>query len=154
MSDRYEMRPIGMVRGGRLDQADTHWGGVVSTIALDRERFGPEALAGLADFSHVDVVFICHMVDERSISTRARHPGGRYDWPLVGIFADREADRPNRLGVTTCELVGSAGLDVRVRGLDAIAGTPVIDLKPHVAETVPGTVRQPPWISERLRNHW
>ncbi|MDY7102021.1 MAG: TrmO family methyltransferase [Actinomycetota bacterium] len=154
MSERYEIRPIGMVRGGRLDQGDDRWGGIVSTIALDRERFGPETLAGLGDFSHVDVIFICHMVDERAISTRARHPGNRFDWPLVGIFAEREADRPNRLGLTTCELVGVAGVDVRVRGLDATAGTPIVDLKPHITEGLPERTRQPAWISERLRNHW
>ena len=59
------------------------------------------------------------------------------------------------MGITTCELVDVDGLDVHVRGLDAIDGTPVLDIKPHVREFGPrGEVRQPAWISELMADYW
>lgn len=138
------MRPIGHVRGGRTEAFDDDWGDVEAVVALDGSQFEPDALAGLDQFSHLDVVFVFHLVDATSVVAGARHPRGRDDWPAVGIFAQRAKARPNRIGVTTCELVGVDGLDVRVRGLDAIDGTPVLDLKPHLAEFgARGPVRQP-----------
>src|SRR5690606_8010316 len=125
-----ELEPIGWVRGGRAEATDDDWDREVCEIELDADRFGPDALAGLADFSHVEVVFQFHQVAEADVQTGARHPRGRTDWPLVGIFAQRGRVRPNRLGVTTCRVLGVDGLRVRVRGLDAIDGTPVLDLKP------------------------
>ena len=85
----------------------------------------------------------------------ARHPRGNEAWPKVGIFAQRASSRPNRLGVTTCELIGVDGLDVRVRGLDAIDATPVLDIKPHLREFEPRSdVRQPSWSSELMAGYW
>ncbi|MDT0347467.1 TrmO family methyltransferase domain-containing protein [Streptomyces litchfieldiae] len=89
------------------------------------------------------------------VHTGARHPRGNADWPLVGIFAQRGKDRPNRLGVSRCWLLGVEGLDVRVRGLDAVHGTPVLDLKPYMAEFGPqGEVRQPDWATELMRAYY
>ncbi|MEM7341907.1 MAG: SAM-dependent methyltransferase [Actinomycetota bacterium] len=151
----FELRPIGTVRGGRAEPIDDDWGAVEATIELDADQFGPEVLAGLADFSHLDVVFVFDQVDEAKINLGSRHPRGRTDWPLVGIFAQRAKARPNRLGVTTCELVTVDGLSVSVRGLDAIDGTPVVDLKPHVREfQARGEVRQPEWITELMAQYW
>jgi tRNA (Thr-GGU) A37 N-methylase len=84
-----------------------------------------------------------------------RHPRGNPDWPRVGIFAQRGKDRPNRLGVSRCELLRVDRSAVRVRGLDAVDGTPVLDLKPWMAEFGPrGDVRQPAWASELMRGYW
>lgn len=146
--------PIGRVEGGRAEPVDDDWGEVVAEIVLD-ERFPADALDGLAAFSHLDVVFVFDRVDEASVTVGARHPRGREDWPRVGIFAQRAKGRPNRLGVTTCELLGVEGRRVRVRGLDAIDGTPVLDLKPYLAEFAPRTpVRQPAWSRELMRRYW
>jgi tRNA (Thr-GGU) A37 N-methylase len=77
------------------------------------------------------------------------------DWPLVGILAQRAKMRPNRLGVTSCRLVGVEGLTVRVAGLDAIDGTPVLDLKPVMNEFLPrGGITQPAWATELMRGYW
>jgi tRNA-Thr(GGU) m(6)t(6)A37 methyltransferase TsaA len=150
-----EIVAIGMVRGGRREPTDDDWGAVVATIELDPEKFDSDALAGLDDFSHVEVVYVFHLVDESSITVGARHPRERADWPLVGIFAQRGRSRPNRLGVTVCELVDVDGLTVTVRGLDAIDGTPVVDLKPYMREFAPrGTVTQPAWSSELMQGYW
>lgn len=150
----FEVVPIAAVRGGRVEPIDDDWGVVVSEIVLD-ERFPPDALDGLDTFSHVEVVYLFDQVDEGTITVGARHPRGNADWPRVGIFAQRAKGRPNRLGLSTCEIVGVAGRVVTVRGLDAIDGTPVLDLKPYMVEFSPRTkVRQPPWTHELMRDYW
>jgi tRNA-Thr(GGU) m(6)t(6)A37 methyltransferase TsaA len=154
MTDEVVLRPIAHVVGGRSEPIDDDWGRVEATIVLD-ERFDEDAIAGLGDFSHVDVIFFFHLVDEAKIEQGARRPRGREDWPLVGVFSQRNKARPNRLGVSTCELVSVEGRSLHVRGLDAIDGTPVLDIKPHVTGFGPrGDVREPEWIKELMEGYW
>jgi len=155
MTRQFVVTPVGHVRSPRTEPLDDDWGAVESTITFDDTRFGPDVLQGLEDFSHIDVGYLFDQVDPDDVNLSARHPRNREDWPRVGIFAQRAKARPNRLGVTTCDLIGVAGLTVTVRGLDAIDGTPVLDLKPHVAEFGPrGPIRQPAWITELMANYW
>ncbi|HVT78056.1 MAG TPA: SAM-dependent methyltransferase [Acidimicrobiales bacterium] len=150
-----DISPIGYVRGGRTEAIDDHWGDVEAVIELDALQFDADVTAGLAEFSHLEVVYVFHLVDESKIETRARHPRNNPEWPLVGIFAQRAKGRPNRIGVTTCEIVAVDGLSVRVRGLDAIDGTPVVDLKPYMEEFGPrGEVREPDWARELMAEYW
>jgi tRNA-Thr(GGU) m(6)t(6)A37 methyltransferase TsaA len=154
-SGEVTLRPIGVVRGGRVEPEDDGWDAEVCTIELDAERFTAEVVAGLADFSHVEVVFQFHLVDEAAVVTTARHPREREDWPKVGIFAQRGRVRPNRLGVSVAALERVDGTDVVVRGLDAVDGTPVLDLKPVLREFLPrGQVRQPAWSTELMAGYW
>ena len=81
--------------------ADDFWGGTSCAIELD-DWLAPEALAGLDEFSHVEVVFVLDRVDPGAVETGARHPRNRTDWPLVGILAQRGSRRPNRIGVSRC----------------------------------------------------
>lgn len=149
------LKPIGHVSGGRAEPFDDQWDVVEAEILLDPARFGPDATAGLAAFSHIEVVFHFDRVPEAKIETGARHPRGRTDWPKIGIFAQRGKNRPNRLGVTTCRLLGAEGLALRVRGLDAIDGTPVLDIKPVMAGFLPrGEIREPDWAGEIMRDYW
>lgn len=149
------LHPIGYVRGGRVEAIDDNWGDVEAEIELDALQFDPDVTAGLGDFSHVEVVYVFHQVDESKIETKARHPRNNKDWPLVGIFAQRAKGRPNRIGITTCEIVAVDGLRVTVRGLDAIDGTPVVDLKPYMTEFAPRSeVRQPQWSHELMSGYW
>jgi tRNA (Thr-GGU) A37 N-methylase len=149
------LTPIGHVRGGRSEPIDDDWDAVTATIALDPARFGPEALASLSDFSHIEVVFHFHAAPEADTHYGARHPRGRSDWPLVGIFAQRGKDRPNHLGVTVCRLLKAEGLTLTVQGLDAIDGTPVLDIKPVMREFLPrGEVVQPDWASQLMAGYW
>ena len=146
--------PVAHVVGGRSEVEDDDWGDVRAVLRMD-ERFGPDAVAGLEQFSHVEVVFVFDRVDESSVRTGARHPRGRQEWPLVGIFAQRAKARPNRLGVTVCRLLSVDGLTLTVQGLDAIDGTPVLDVKPYIAEFGPrGDVRQPAWAGELMTAYW
>jgi tRNA (adenine37-N6)-methyltransferase len=147
--------PIGHVRGGRRDVEDDAWGPVVSRIELDTGVVGAAATQGLDAFSHLEVVYVFDRVDPATVCTGARHPRGRTDWPEVGILAQRAKDRPNRLGVTVCELRGVDGPSIEVAGLDAVDGTPVVDVKPYLPGFAPrGEVRQPPWAEELMRGYW
>ena len=151
----FEMRPIGVVVGGRDEAIDDRWGSVTATIELDGELLGPDATAGLADFSHIEVVFVFDRVGEAEITRGARRPRGRADWPEVGILAQRAKGRPNRIGVTVCELVSVDGLELAVRGLDAVDGTPVVDVKPYMSGFGPrGAVREPAWAGELMGDYW
>jgi tRNA-Thr(GGU) m(6)t(6)A37 methyltransferase TsaA len=124
-------------------------------IDLDSSRFHPESLSGLTDFSHIEVVSLFHLVAESEIVTGSRHPRGRTDWPRAGIFAQRAKNRPNRIGVTVCRWLSVEQLSVRVSGLDAVDGTPVLDIKPYMREFAPrGEVRQPKWASELMAGYW
>ncbi len=148
------MRPVGTVTGGRVEPVDDDWVEVEAVIRLD-DRFGAEAVAGLDAFSHLEVVFLFHLVDEAGVHTGARRTRGNPDWPEVGIFAQRGKDRPNRIGVSRCQLLAIDGLDLKVRGLDAVDGTPVLDVKPWMQEFAPrGEVRQPDWTRELMARYW
>lgn len=149
------LEPIGFVRGGRAEIEDDNWGGVTARIELDPKRFTADALAGLDSFSHLEIVYHFHGVPESKIETGARHPRNRADWPKIGIFAQRGKNRPNRLGITTCEMVKLDGLAIVVRGLDAIDGTPVLDIKPYLTGFAPrGKVIEPAWSKEIMAEYW
>jgi tRNA (Thr-GGU) A37 N-methylase len=155
MSPSIMVNPIGRVVGGRSEPIDDDWGAVEAVIALDPDQFTADALLSLDAFSHLEVVFHFHAAPETEISTGARRPRGQADWPLVGIFAQRGKGRPNRIGVTVCEILSVDGLDVRVRGLDAIDGTPVLDLKPVMRGFLPrGLVREPEWATALMAGYW
>jgi tRNA (adenine37-N6)-methyltransferase len=151
----YGVSPIGWVHSSRQEAIDDDWESVSATITLDAERFSHDSVVGLAEFSHVEVVFLFDQVDEEAIQPGARHPRGNPDWPEVGIFAQRAKMRPNRLGVTVCRLLEVDDLTLRVEALDAIDGTPVLDLKPVMAEFLPrGEIHQPDWSRELMATYW
>lgn len=149
------LEPVGVVVGGRSRPLDDRWGDVEAVIRLDTARFGADAVAGLEGYSHLVVVFQFHLVDEADVETGARHPRGNPAWPEVGMFAQRASMRPNRLGVSTCALARVVGTDLHVRGLDAVDGSPVLDVKPFMREFEPSAaaVRQPPWSTELMRGY-
>jgi tRNA (adenine37-N6)-methyltransferase len=152
--DEWVVRAIGRVSSSRDAPIDDDWDAVTAAITVDG-RFGVEAVAGLAEFSHIEVLFVFDRVDPDDVHTGARHPRGNPDWPEVGVFAQRVKNRPNRLGLSTCEVLGVEGRVIRVRGLDAIDGTPVVDIKPFMAEFGPrGQVRQPVWSNELMAGYF
>jgi tRNA (adenine37-N6)-methyltransferase len=155
MPDVIEVRAIGHVRGGRSEPIDDAWDAVTAQIAFDHAQFGPDAVASLDSFSHIEVIFHFDKAPAEKINTGARHPRGNKDWPLVGIFAQRGKDRPNRIGVTVCHLLSVDGLTLTVRGLDAIDGTPVLDIKPVMRGFLPrGEIREPAWAAELMKEYW
>jgi tRNA (adenine37-N6)-methyltransferase len=155
MPQSIEFSPIGIVHSPVVEPVDDIWGGVQCRIDLDSSRFTPDCLAGLADFSHVEVIFFFHRVPESEIVTGSRHPRNQRDYPRVGIFAQRGKNRPNRVGVTICRLVSIDNLSLEVDGLDAIDGTPVLDIKPYMQEfAARGEIRQPQWVGELMAGYW
>jgi len=149
------IEPIGVVEGGRTEVVDDEWGDVEATIVLDGSVLEPDAAQRLEEFSHIEVVYLFHLVEAGAVVRGARRPRGNPEWPEVGILAQRAKARPNRIGVSRCELVGVDGLTLRVRGLDAVDGTPVLDVKPYMVEFAPrGPVVQPEWASDLMRNYW
>lgn len=148
------LTPVAYVKDGRLDTEDDYWGGRMCRIQLT-DDYDENSLAGLDGFSHLEVVFVFDRVDSDTVETTARHPRGRQDWPLVGIFGQRGKRRPNRLGVSRCSLVGIEGKTLIVTEFDAIEGTPVLDIKPWMAEFGPrGEVRQPGWATELMADYY
>lgn len=149
-----QIQSIGEVSAIRPHAEDDFWGGEESCITLSNQ-FGPEALLGLSEFSHIEVIFLFHEVDSEKIVFGARHPRNNLDWPKVGIFAQRGKNRPNRIGSTICRLIRVNGIQLFISELDAINGTPIIDIKPVLSEFLPRQeVRQPDWSHEIMNEYW
>ena len=150
-----ELRPIGHVRGGRAEPFNDDWDSVTARIELDTGWLGPDALAGLDAFSHAVVLFRFHRTDPARVVTGARYPRDDPALPLTGILAQRGHARPNMLGSTVCRILGVAGPTVHVQGLDAVDGTPVLDVKPYMRAFAPrGEIREPGWVSEVMASYW
>lgn len=148
------MESIGYVSTERAEAEDDYWGDVQSRIVLN-DAIDPEALAGIEDFSHAEILFCFDRVDPQKIVYGARHPRNNRDWPRVGIFAQRGKNRPNRIGSTIVRVIKREGRTLYVAELDAIDGTPVLDIKPVMQEFLPrGAVRQPAWSHELMREYW
>jgi tRNA (Thr-GGU) A37 N-methylase len=151
----FTIRAVGHVQGGRDVPEDDDWGHSRARIVLDPEHFTPDSLLGLDTFSHAEIVFLFDRVGENEITYDARHPRGNKDWPKVGIFAQRGKNRPSRIGVTVCRVIGVAGLELSVEGLDAIDGTPVLDIKPVMSGFLPrGEIKEPAWAGELMKGYW
>ena len=149
------LRPIGVVHSTRTKAEDDNWDQEQVYIELDTQEFTGDALAGLGDFSHVEILFYMDQVDPSKIEKTARHPRNNTNWPKVGIFAQRGKNRPNQIGTTACRILKVEGVRLYLEGLDAIDGSPVLDIKPWVKEFAPrGAVFQPAWITELMRLYW
>ncbi len=136
---------IGVVRSPQDRMSQGGWAGIESHIELDPRWVG--GLEGLAAFSHVIVVFLLDRARFDPAEHLTRQPRGRADAPRLGVFAQRTKYRPNPVAVTTVKLLRVDGNRVHVRGLDALDGTPVLDLKPYIPmfDRVEDPV-VPPWV--------
>ena len=139
------LKPIGRVHNPIRRKKSEGWESVVSEIVLF-SRY-EEALEGVEAYSHLLILFWISRTPSRSRGGRLRiHPKSRPDLPLVGIFATRTQYRPNPIGLTLVEVLGRRKNILRVRGLDAIRGTPVLDIKPlSPAKEFPQRTRVPEW---------
>jgi tRNA-Thr(GGU) m(6)t(6)A37 methyltransferase TsaA len=121
--------PVGIVRSPVTEMVDEGWGKVLSEIHLTG-NLAP-GLRGLEEFSHIIVVFLMHKSTFNPKTDLVRRPQGRSDMPELGIFTQRAKHRPNPIGITTVKLVSVMENVLTVKGLDAIDGTPVLDIKPY-----------------------
>lgn len=151
MSDKLpdiKLKPIGVVRNRvrQMTEPEYEWQKIVSEIVIDSSL--SEALDNLDEFSHIIVLYWMHQTAAAGQLPAKVHPRGRRELPLVGLFATRSPYRPNPLGKATVRLLERQDNILKVKGLDALDGTPVIDIKPYIPgyDSVTGA-RVPPWIS-------
>ena len=112
-------------------------------------------MEGIDSYSHLEITFYFHKVKRSDIILRKEHPRENIKWPRVGIFAQRKKGRPNLIGTSIVRLMKREGRKIYVRNLDAINGTPVIDIKPMFKEFLPQEeVLQPEWSRELMKNYW
>ena len=150
----FALEVVATVRASRTIPTDDDWGDTVAVLEL-APHLADEALAGLDAFSHVEVIYVFDRVTPNEIVRGTRHPRGNPAWPKVGVFAQRGKNRPNRLGVSVGRVVAVRGRELYVAELDAIDGTPVVDIKPVIREFLPrGEIRQPAWASELMQDYW
>jgi tRNA-Thr(GGU) m(6)t(6)A37 methyltransferase TsaA len=136
--------PIAWVKNGVKDPGHHEWTQVESELV-----FNPgfdDALDGLDDFSHITVLFWMHRSPAWDITTSKIHPQRRTDLPLVGVLATHSPYRPNPLGMTIVRLLERRGNVLKVSGLDAIDGTPVVDIKPFFPGDEATEARVPDWV--------
>lgn len=148
---KISLEPIGHVVNSIEEPLDNDWGAVESSIVL-REGLAP-ALTGLADFSHIVVVFWMHRA--RQPDVLRRRPQGRPDMPELGLLAQRSRHRPNPIGMTVVPLISVEEGVLNVRGLDAVNGTPVLDIKPHFpVYDSPPEARVPEWVGRLMTGYF
>ena len=124
--------PVGTVKNNRTTATDDFWGKVISEIVL-LDHVPTEALENIEQFSHLEIIYYFDRVGRNKIVYSGR-PRGNPDYPVMGIFAQRRKDRPNQLGLCTVQLIEHSGKSIKVKYLDAIDGTPVLDIKPVFKE--------------------
>jgi tRNA-Thr(GGU) m(6)t(6)A37 methyltransferase TsaA len=148
-----KLRPIATVINSRKTPVDDNWSEIVSEIILE-DDIPTEALTGILNFSHLEIIYFFDRAQNTDIVFSAR-PRGNPSYPLVGIFGQRKKDRPNAIGLCTVELLAHNGRTLKVKNLDAINGTPVLDIKPVFREFQPiGKIKQPKWVSDLMKNYW
>ena len=122
--------PIGQVINGVEYPNHVKWETITSEIVIAPQLV--EALDGIDGFSHAVIIFYSHKVGEERRSRLKVHPQGKRELPLVGVFATRSPVRPNPIGITVVKLLERQGNVLKVLGLDAYDGTPVLDVKPYL----------------------
>lgn len=148
------LEPIGYVKNSRKEPTDDFWGGIISEIIID-EKYPENCLQGIEDFSHLEVIFYFDKADKSKTIIGTKRPRENPDWPETGIFVQRSKNRPNLIGITITKIIRKEGRSIFVEGLDAIDGTPVIDIKPVLKEYLPrGEVKQPQWTVELMKDYW
>ena len=148
-----QLDPIGVVRSPVRDAVDEGWDDVVGEIHVE-EALAP-GLEGLDQWSHAVILFFMHEATFDPATDLRRRPRGLASMPETGIFAQRAKHRPNPIGVTAVEIVGVEGNVLRVRALDAVDGTPILDIKPYAPgfDSVPNAV-VPEWFDRLMENYF
>jgi tRNA-Thr(GGU) m(6)t(6)A37 methyltransferase TsaA len=149
-----QFEPIGYARSDRTEMSAGHWADVESRIEIEPRYV--KGLLGLSEFSHAVIVFHLDRIPPFDPATQiTRNPRGMENLTPVGVFAQRTKFRPNPLGVTTVELVAVDDKGITVRGLDALDGTPVLDIKPYIpAFERKDDVRLPAWVEKMMDGYF
>ncbi len=147
------LHPIASVTNQRKAPTDDFWGDTVSEIRL-LDHIPDEAMNNIESFSHLEIIYYFNQVEKDKIIFSGR-PRGNPKYPDVGILSQRKKDRPNQLGLCTVELLEHKGRSIFVKYLDAISGTPVLDIKPVFKEFgVRKEIVQPSWVEDLMKDYW
>ncbi|MFC1871202.1 tRNA (N6-threonylcarbamoyladenosine(37)-N6)-methyltransferase TrmO [Chloroflexota bacterium] len=146
------LKAIGTVRNKFRQPVVKHdWQNVISEIVVNPDL--NEALDNLDEFSHLIILYWMHRRHPTPPPYKV-HPRGNQNIPLKGLFATRSPNRPNSIGKTTVRLLQCRGNILKVQGLDAIDGTPVIDIKPYIpGYDSPADTRAPSWTDRDTASH-
>jgi tRNA (adenine37-N6)-methyltransferase len=156
MDQLIQLKPVGTVRNEVKEKSPSKpWRETVASMKTQREAVSEiiidaglaGALEGIEDFSHIVVLYWAHRLPPEARSTTKVHPLGSPDFPEVGVFATQSPARPNPILTTTVRLLSRRGNVLRVTGLDALDGSPVLDIKPHAPgrDDIEG-IRLPDWM--------
>ncbi|MFT3935938.1 MAG: tRNA (N6-threonylcarbamoyladenosine(37)-N6)-methyltransferase TrmO [Chitinophagaceae bacterium] len=147
------LSPIAFVKNTRLQPDDDNWGTIVSTIEL-ADDIPTDAFNNIDQFSHLEIIYYFDKVKKEDIAYSG-HPRGNKNYPLMGIFAQRKKDRPNTIGLCTVELLAWNNRTITVKYLDAIDGTPVLDIKPvFTAFQTQSPIKEPAWVNDLMKQYW
>ena len=147
------LKPIATVKNLRTEPIDDNWETIIADIEL-ADHIPTQSFDSISDFFHLEIIYYFDKVNNNDIVFSGR-PRGNPNYPLVGIFGQRKKDRPNKIGLATVELLEHSGRTIKVKFLDAIDGTPVLDIKPVFKEFQPTTeIKQPIWVADLMKNYW
>ena len=148
-----KLTPVATVKNSRKTLVDDNWEEVIAEIQL-ADDIPTEAFENISDFSHLEIIYFFDKVENKDIVYSGR-PRGNPDYPVMGIFGQRKKDRPNTIGLCTVQLLERNGRTITVKYLDAIDGTPVLDIKPVFKEFQPkGEIKQPLWVADLMKKYW
>lgn len=138
-----KIKPLGRAKNNVREQMLPGWEDVVTELVINKKY--AHGLDGIEDYSHVIVVY---WMDKEKECHVKHHPQGRADVPYVGIFSCRCPQRPNRIAISTVKLIKRYKNILKVKGLDIVNGTPILDIKPFTPQYdhVAGKARVPRWV--------
>ncbi|CAI4029763.1 putative S-adenosyl-L-methionine-binding protein [Nitrospira tepida] len=125
----YRIEPIGVIRSTLVDRKAAPRQGYEDAPEAWLE-LAPRVAAGLAGLTAGDEVIVLTWLHRAQRDVLQVHPRGNLEAPLTGVFATRSPDRPNPVGLHRVSVLDVAGLRVRVAPMEAIDGTPIVDIKP------------------------
>ncbi len=144
---------IATTHNSRTEATDDYWDSVITSIVLEA-HIPTEAFNNIEQFSHLEIIYYFDKADDINMVFSGR-PRDNPDYPVMGIFCQRKKDRPNKTGLCTVELLAHHERTIIVKGLDAIDGTPILDIKPVFKEFEPAKeIRQPEWVSDLMKKYW
>ena len=138
------LEPIAIVKNNVKEMGRRDWDKEVSQLIIRPDL--EDALEGLKEFSHLIVLFWFHLSPAGESAAHKTHPQMRQDLPLVGVLATRSPVRPNPLGMAVVKLEGQVKNVLIVTGLDALNGTPVLDIKPYLPGDSVAKIKVPDWV--------
>lgn len=150
---KIEFSPVGFVTNQVAEPVDENWGSVSSRLTINPEF--AKGITGLDQFSHAVVVTFMNQAEFHAEKHIVRRPRGLATMRKVGIFSQRAKDRPNRIGVTSVKIVSVGDGYVKVTGLDAINGTPILDIKPYYPQyDCIENAAVPDWVNKLMQNYF